>query len=321
MADFTRGPVNVDNLLATTLQEYRPKMYEQWVNNNVILKKLDPSAKDTIDGGISIVEHIEYASNSNIGWVGRTGSVPTNDFEFLTQARFQWATLAGGLSIYDHDLAKNMGKNQLFDLMKAKLDNLQRTFSDSLERGFLASSTANIDTVNSLYDIIDSADPSVGNLGDIDRDSYSWWQATETGSGSFATQGLEDLRTASSTVSRSGMDPVNMHITTQSIFNYYKARLTPHEILVNMDSAGDLEKKSLAFEGAPVVFSFAAQSGTWLGINTKYLRFRVNKNMNFLQQPFVRGKGDQYKSAIVQTMCQLTCTRPKSQFKLTGITA
>jgi hypothetical protein len=172
-----------------------------------------------------------------------------------------------------------------------------------------------------LYDIVDSSDPSLGALGDIARASYTWWQSTETASGSFSTQGLEDLRTASTTVSRSGMDPVNLHITTQAIFNYYKARLTPHEMFVNSTAKGDLEFSSLAFENAPVVQDAVAVAGTWLGINTKYLRFRVNKNMNFLQQPFVRGKGDQYKSAIVQTMCQLTCTRPKSQFKLTGITA
>lgn len=320
MADFTRGPGNVDNILATTLQEYRPKMTEQWVNNNVILKFMEKEAKETIDGGISIVEPLEYDDNDTVGWVGRTDTVPVTENEFLTHARFVWATIAGLVLIHDHDLAKNMGKNQLFSLMEAKLKNLQRTFDDKLERGLLASSTADINTINSLYDIIDSANPSLGSLGDISRSSYSWWQATETASGSMATQGLENIRTASNTVSRSGMDPVNLHLTTQTVYEAYQARLTPFERFTSKGK-GDLEFDSLAFANKPVVFSHAAVSGTWLGINTKYLRFRINKHMNFLQQPFVRGEGKQYKSAIVQTMCQLTVTRPKSMFKLTGVTA
>jgi hypothetical protein len=320
MADFTRGPANVDNLLATTLQEYRDTMTEQWVSNNVLLKFMEKEAKEPIDGGVSIIEHLEYDDSDTVGWVGRTDSVSVAENEFLTQARFVWATIAGAVSIYDHDLAKNMGKNQLFSLMEAKLRNVQRTFDDKLERALLAASTANANTINTLYDIVDSSDPSLAALGDIARASYNWWQATETASGSMATQGLENIRTASNTVSRSGMDPVNLHLTTQTIYEAYQARLTPFERFTS-NGKGDLEFDSLAFANKPVVYSFAAQSGTWLGINTKYLRFRINKHMNFLQQPFVRGEGKQYKSAIVQTMCQLTTTRPKSMFKLTSVTA
>lgn len=318
MSEQSRGPANIDNLLATTLQEYRDSMTEQWVNNNILLKFMDKSAKDIIDGGISIIEHLEYDDNDTVGWVGKTDAITVAENEFLTQARFVWATIAGLVLIYDHDLAKNMGKNQLFSLMDAKVKNLQRTFDDKLERGLLASSTANTNTVNSLYDIIDSSDPSLAALGDIARATYTWWQATETASGAMATQGLENIRTASNTVSRSGMDPVNLHITTQTVYESYQARLTPFERFTS-GGKGDLEFDSLTFANKPVVFSFAAQSGTWLGINTKYLRFRINKNMNFLQQPFVRGEGKQYKSAIVQTMCQLTTTRPKSMFKLTSL--
>lgn len=318
MADFTRGPANVDNLLAVTMQEHRSNLVEQWLQNNVLLKFMEKEAKEPIDGGVSIIEHLEYDDNDTVGWVGRTSPVSVAENEFLTQARFVWATIAGAVSIYDHDLAKNMGKNQLFSLMEAKLKNLQRTFDDKLERALLASSTANVDTINSLYDIVDASDPSLGSLGDIARATYTWWAATETASGAMATQGLENIRTASNTVSRSGMDPVNLHITTQTVYEAYQARLTPFERFTNK-SKGDLEFDSLTFANKPVVFSFAAQSGTWLGLNTKYLRFRINKHMNFLQQPFVRGEGKQYKSAIVQTMCQLTTTRPKSQFKLTSL--
>lgn len=320
MSDFTRGPANVDNILASTLNEYREGLQEQWVQNNILLKYLDKEAKDPIDGGISIIENLEYAENSTVGWVGKNGTISVAEDQFLTQGRFIWATLAGAVSIYDHDMAQNTGKNALYSLMEAKTKNLQRTFDDLLEKALLASSTPDVNTVNSLYDIVDSSDPTLGALGDIARATYTWWQSTETASGSMATQGLEDIRTAAATVSRSGSDPVSLHICTQTLYTAYQARLTPFERSVKKD-VGDLEHDSLAFANKPVEFSFAAQSGLWVGLNTKYLRFRINKNMNFLNQPFVRGEGKQYKSSIVQTQCQLTTTRPKSMFKLSGMTA
>lgn len=318
--DFTRGPLNVDTLLAFTLQEYRPGLTEQWIQNNVVLKFLEKDAKEIIDGGISIVEHVEYDDNDTVGWVGRNDTVSTVENEFATDARFIWATIAGSVSINDHDLAVNTGKNQLVSLMDAKMKNLERTFSNKLETAMLAASTSNTDTINTLYDIVDSSNPTLGNLGDIDRTANTWWRSTESTSGSMATQGLEDIRSASYTVSRSMMDPVNLHVTTQTLYLAYHNRLTPYERLVDK-SKGDIEFESLTFLNKPVVFSFAAQDGTWLGLNTKYLRFRINKNMNFLQQPFVRGEGKQYKSAIVQTKCQMTVTRPKSMFKLSSMTA
>lgn len=136
----------------------------------------------------------------------------------------------------------------------------------------------------------------------------------------MATQGLEDIRTNAATVSRSGSDPVSLHIATQALYTAYQARLTPFERFTGKNK-GDLEFDELAFANKPVVFSFAAQANTWLGVNTKYLRFRINKHMNYLQQPWVRGEGKQYKSQIVQTQAQLTTTRPKSMFKLTSMTA
>lgn len=318
--DFTRGPAAVDNLLATTFSEQKKELTEQWVNNNVVLKMLEKDAKEMIEGGVSIIEPIEYDDNDTVGWVGRNDTVPTTENEFLTHARFVWATIAGSLVVNDHDVAQNMGKNQIISLVDSKISNLQASMSDKLERALLASSTANINTINSLYDIVDASNPTLGSLGDISRATYTWWAATETASGSMATQGLEDIRTAEATVSRSMMDPVNIHITTQTLFNAYKARLTPYERLTDRSKA-DIEFSTVTFGGKPVIYSHAAVSGTWLGLNTKYFKFRINSNMAYKQQPWVRGEGKQYKSAIVQTQCQLTVTRPKSSFKLTGMTA
>lgn len=320
MSSFTRGPANVDDLLTTTLDYYRDKLTENWLSGNPITKKMMEDGSDELDGGNDIVEHLEYQDNDTVAWVGVNGSVSVAINQILTDAKFKWVMLAGSVGITDREEAQNKGKSAMLNLLETRVKNLENTFKDKLETAFGDSSTDNTDTMWSLPDIADASNPTIGNFGDIDRSTYTWWGATETASGSMATQGLEDIRTAYYTTGRSLTDPVNLMVTTQTLYEAYQARLTPVERIVSAKT-GDLEFEHLAFAGKPVFFSENLASGLWLGLNTKYLRLRINKNMKFKNQPFVREPGGIKKSSVVELMCQLTCTRPASLFKLTGMTA
>lgn len=320
MSSFTRGPANVDDLLTTTLDYYRDKLTENWLSGNPITKKMMEDGSDELDGGNDIVEHLEYQDNDTVAWVGVNGSVSVAINQILTDAKFKWAVLAGSVGITDREEAQNKGKSAMLNLLETRVKNLENTFKDKLEDAFGASSTPDLDTMWSIPDVVDASDPSAGTFGDIARATYTFWQATETGSGSMATQGLEDIRTAYYTTGRSLTDPVNVMLTTQTLYEAYQARLTPFERLTN-NSKGDLEFDHLTFAGKPVFFSENLASGMWLGLNTKYLRLRINKNMKFKNQPFVREPGGIKKSSVVELMCQLTCTRPASNFKLTSMTA
>jgi len=320
MSSFTRGPSNVDDLLTTTLDYYRDTLTENWVNANPITKKMMADGSDELDGGNDIVENLEYQDNDTAAWVGVSGSVSTTINQIMTQGKYKWVMLAGSIGITDREEAQNKGKSAMLNLMETRVKNLEQTFKAKLETAFGASSTPNLDTMWALADIIDSANPSLGNLGDIDRTANSWWGAYEFASGSMSTQGLEDIRTAFLTTSRGLTDPVNANITTLTLYSAYSNRLTPFERLARGDK-GDLEFDHLTFHGKPVFYSDSLASGLWLGINTKYLRLRILKTCKFKNQPFVRAAGGISKSAVVELMCQLTATRPASLFKLTGMTA
>jgi hypothetical protein len=269
---------------------------------------------------VNIVEPVEYQDNDTAAWVSGTDVINTAINQTFTQTKFDWALLAGTVGILDTEMADNMGKHQLVKLLTARTKNLTNTFKEKLEDAFGDSSTDDVTTVWSLPDVVDSSNPTLGNYGDVDRSANSWWQATETASGSVATQGLEDIRTAYYTTSRGNMDPVNMLLTTQTVYEAYQARMTVSERLAKSDS-GDLEFDHLAFNGKPLFFSESLASGLLLGLNTKYIKLKINKHMNFKSQGFVRAPGGQSKSSVIQTRLQLVCTRPASQFKLTGLTA
>lgn len=320
MSSFTRGSSNVDDLLSSTLDIYRNDLFEQWAKGNIITKKLfkDGSIRE-VDGGNDVVEHINYQKGNTAAWTAKNGTVSVAPNQQFTDATFPLVMLMGSVVLYDWEEAQNAGKSKMFDLLEARLSNLREEMDQAFESAVISAVTPNTNTVWSLLDIVDASNPGIGNYGQIDR-ANAYWQATETASGSMATQGLEDMRTAFMSVSKGLTDPVNLLLTTQTLYTAYQARLTPVERLAQGDK-GDLEFDSLAFHGKPLVFSEVCASGVLLGLNTKYLKLVVNKNMKFKNQPFVRSQGGINKASIVQLMCQLVCTRPASNFKLTGMTA
>lgn len=321
MSSFTRGVTNVNDLLASVLDDYRDGVAEQWYKGNRITKQFFKAGSiEEIDGGNDIVRNINYQKGGTVAKIISTTSIPVNPNQQFTQMRVAWSGLGGSIVILDWERAQNSGPGKMFDLLAKRLDNVREEMNQQFESFALASATADSTSLWSLVDIADSSNPAAGNYGDIDRSSYSWWQATEVASGSMATQGLEDIRTAYNTVGRAGMDPVSFLVTTQTVYEAYQARLTNFEQLVP-SNAGDVEFDSLAFSRKPLFFSEVMPTGVLIGVNTKHTKLAVNKNMKFKQQPFVRAQGGQNEAAVIQLQCQFVCERPASNFKLTGLTA
>lgn len=322
MAEFTRGVVNVDDILTTTLDKYRGKMTENWLNSFAVTRKMQSAGNVKYeDGGNTIVEDLEYQDNDTAAFVDTTDTVSTTINQIMTQAKYSWKMLAGTIGITDMDEAKNAGEAKMHDLMKARVQNLESTFKSKLETALVGGTTANTKTPWSLLDIIDSSNPGLGNLGDIDRSSYSWWQAVETGSaGSVATGALDAIRAAYLTTSRGQTDPVSYHITTQTIWAAYSKTLQPQQMFSNLDKA-DSEFTTLTFFNKPLFFSEGMSSGIWLGINPKYVKMTINSNCQFKNQGFVRAPGGTSKSAVVELVLQITTNRPGSLFKVSGLTA
>lgn len=310
---------SADDILTSTLDEMRDGLQEQWLTGNPVTKEMRKAGNvETQEGGNQIVVDIEYQDNDTFAWVDQDTPFSTAINQILKRAQYYWAVCGGTVGIGDHDEAKNTGSHAKHKLWETRMKNLKNTFTENFETALVAAVTPAATQIWSLLDVVDSGNPTIANFGAIDRGTYTWWGATETTSGSFATQGLEDMRTAFFTTGRAQTDPVSMLITTQTVFEYYLARLTPYERLAKI---ADLEFTHVTFAGKPLFFSEDMASGLMLGINTKYLKLYINSAMNFKNQPFVREPGGQYKSAVVQTMCQMVGTRNASHFKLSSISA
>lgn len=311
-----------DDLLASTLADYKDQLFEQWYKNNRIAKKMfEAGSIVKIDGGRKIEREVNLRSGGTVGVITSSSAINISQAQARYPATWEWTGIGGSVVMSDWDRAKNTGKHQLVDLFASRLEDVRQEMDQKFSELILSSSTADANTMWSLLDVVDSADPSIGAFGGLSRLDYSVWQAYEVGSvGSFATAGLDALRLAFNTTSREGSDPVSFFITTEAVERYYRATLTNFEQIVPTAN-GDLEFDAVAFSRKPMYFADQMPTGTLLGINAKHTKLAVNTRMMFDRTPFVRQQDGQTEASLIRLMCNLICTRPASNLKLTGITA
>ena len=315
------GPATVDNVLATTLANWvnSGKFFDAIFTGRPLTKiMLSKGNIEFLDGGESIRVNLMYAANGTVVAIDPYGTVSLTPQEVFTSAQASWRWLVGSVTISDHDRLVNTTPMQIQNLAKSKVENLQESMKDKLARMLFATSTA-ASEYTSLMELVDSA----GTVQGISRSAYSWFQSTETASGSFATQGLNDLRTNYNSISKSGSMPPTLGVTTQTIHEYIENTYLAQGRfdLLGGKSSADLGIDSLKFKGKDIIFDENCPSGNFLWLNLDVLGYVMSKDYNFKLNQFVRPANQIVESSILENAGNLVIKNPARCGKLTGITA
>ena len=62
----------------------------------------------------------KYDKSDAVTWIGRGGTAPMNDFQYLTVAKYDWRYLVGSIVRFGVDDQQNRGKNEIIILMNSK---------------------------------------------------------------------------------------------------------------------------------------------------------------------------------------------------------
>jgi len=129
---------------------------------------------------------------------------------------------------------------------------------------------------------------NTGTLGTIAGGTETFWQATVTASGAFATQGLTDVTTAYYGVSSSQtVDNPTTHLTTKTIFQKFEQTRLPLERISNSLTA-NAGFTNLTFKGKPVIYGNFIQTGLWFGLNMNYNWLAVDTATDMVTTPLNR---------------------------------
>ena len=110
-------------IVTTTLAGYSKTLADNVTNSNALLRHIDEKGNKQIATGRTIVQELEYASNSTAKWYSGYEVLDTSTSNVFTAAEFNYKQLAGNVVISGLEQVENSGKEAIFNLLKSRVKN------------------------------------------------------------------------------------------------------------------------------------------------------------------------------------------------------
>jgi hypothetical protein len=317
-----------NSLLKTTLDNYRGKLVDNVFKKHVLSWLLmDKNRVRMLSGGEKITEHL-MVSAGQAGNYDEWQSVDISPQGGITTASFPWEMLVSTIAISGLEEAKNSGKEAILSLLKARVQQSEKTLQRLINNQLWGISTGGFTSVLTAID--DTL--AVGGITPNGTTENYWkspkFAATAGQANTFAllNQRLTNLYNQAS----DGTDVVTALIGAQNAFELFELGLTPNVRYTDTKSAS-AGFTNLMFKGVPFYWDKAAPTGTVIGINPEYLTLVGHKDRWFKQSPFtaspIDGAGDGFGGAkwldarysVISTFGNLTISDRSKHFKLTGV--
>ena len=311
-------PTTIDSMvLSTSLADYQKRLVDNVYNNVVILKLCNEAGnKRTINGGVSIVETLIRDRQSAGGFYLGADVLNNTQPNTTTLLEYKWQNAYEPIVINRDEERQNAGDmHKIIDLVGTKTQLSEKAIQDRMDQAL----SGPVGEANNLIDIDTLVD--TGTLGSIAGASNTFWQATKTTSGAFATQGLSDMVTANYVVSSSAtVDNPTHFITTKTIFQKFEQTRLPLERISNGVLSANAGFTNLTFKGKPVIYGNYIASGYLYGLNMNYIYLAVDSETDFITTPFISPTNQTIKVAYILWRGNLLTNNRRRHFKLSSIT-
>jgi hypothetical protein len=268
------------------------------------------------NGGRQVIFPIDSGENSTVKDFSDYDIFDTTAQDTALTVVYPFVNKGGSLVISWEELREVAGNNHaIFDLVKHKRDNLMKTMSDKLAAD-LFEATQNALKITSLEVLIDST----GSVGGVDQSTDADWAAKEVGSGSFATQGLKDMRSLYNQIQEDNAD-VDTIVMNRTIYEFYENEIDPDVRYAVAQGTGGRGFKTLEFKGNPIILEKKSTSGTIYMMDSKNVFFRCDTEGDMTLDEFQTPVNQKVSVAKCNFRGNLICNRRKSTGKLTGVVA
>jgi len=313
---FTYGPGNVSTLLTTTNSARHGDIKDGVFNEIPTLSWLMSKGKASLRGGATILTHIRNNANSTASSYAGYDIIDTTPQDEITTSQAEWKQYAASISVSGREeRIQNAGKEAVFDLVRSKLDGADRSLRDKIAADLFASSQAT-KAIRSLVTLIDAT----STVQDINSTTYSFWQADSNSGGSFAAQGLSDMRTLWNALAKIPGKLTDLIVTTSDVHGYYEGALTPQQRYQQVNE-GNASFMNLMFKSAPVIFDNDATSGVMYFLNSDVMDLVISSDTNFVLTDWVKPAEQDAKVAQLLVGLELVTTNRRKLGKITSVSA
>ena len=278
---------NLTELATTTLRHRAPELADNVTDNTALLLRLKQKGNARpVSGGRTIVEPLFYAENTTFKRYSGYETLDITPQDVISAAEFDWKQCAVVVSISGLEQLQNSGKEQLFDLLEARIKNAEQSFMNNLSVDIYSDGTANGGKqVGGLQLIV--ADAGTGTVGGINSSTYTFWQnqfydfSSESVTPSAAT--IQHAMNVEYMECSRNRDHPDLIVADDVYFRYYWESLQSIQRITDekMAAAGF---QNLKFMGADVVFDGGqggdAPASHMYFLNTKYIFYKPHSKRN-----------------------------------------
>lgn len=163
-------------LVTTTLRNHKKGIKDNITNRNALLNRMYKKGNyRTEDGGLSIVEPLDYNSNSTYQRYSSWDLLNVAQSDVLSAAEFPWKQIAIHVVASGLELRTNSGDRALEKLVSARIKNAMRTFENNFSSDmYSAGSLTN--QIGGLQALV--ADTNTNTVGGIDANTWTFWRNT-----------------------------------------------------------------------------------------------------------------------------------------------
>lgn len=323
---------SVSDIVATTIQSRTRQIADNVTKNNAILSRLNARGKvRTFSGGNVILEELSFAENPNAGFYSGYDLLPVAAADVISAAEYQIKQFAVPVVISGLEQLQNAGREQMIDLMEARINVAESTMANQLSTSIYSDGTGDGGKEVTGLDAAVPTNPATGTYGGISRSTWSFWRsgkfnAATDGGAALSSSNIQVYMNALWAKLVRGSDRPDLIVMDNAMWAYYMGSLQPQQRFTDPSQA-NLGFPSIKFMDADVVLDGgiggACPTKTAFFLNTKYLSWRPHRDRNMVPlSPDRRYAINQ--DAEVQILAwagNLTCNGAQFQGRLFDTTA
>lgn len=283
---------NLGEIITTTLRNRTGKLADSVSKNNALLNRLlEKGRVETVDGGRTIVQEIEYQENGTFKRYAGYDLLNIAPSDVMTAAEFDWKQAVAAISISGLEQRQNSGKEQIIPLLAKRIKNAQKTLRNNIALDCYSDGTADGGKqIGGLAAAVPNA-PTTGTYGGINRASWTFWQSQKysgltDGGGATSATNIQKYMNALWFKTVRGADHPDLIIADNNYYNLYLQSLQTIQRITS-DKMAQAGFTSLKYMNADVVldggFGGGAPVSQMYFLNTDYIFLRPDAQRNFVE--------------------------------------
>lgn len=272
---------NLSEIITTTLRNRSGELADNVSKGNALLNRLKEKGGWKPASGRTIVQELDYQENGTFMYYSGGEQLNVASSDVLSAAEFDWkqaacAVVATGLEID----VQNVGKEQVIDLLEARIKNAQRTMRNNICNGMYSDGTGTGGKQIGGLQLLVADAPTSGTVGGINRLNFSFWRnqvydASSDGGTAATAANIQTYMNAEYLECTRGADKPDLILADANYYKLFWGSLQAIQRITDSKMA-EAGFQSVKFAGADVVYedNTGMPSNHMYFLNTDYIFLR-----------------------------------------------